>query len=117
MGALPLEVKLDTWEINPGVQQSWKKLACRVSAGIFFAHTLYKNLSLLCALVFAWHTPLHQMVIHIILAATSAMYSFWYYILYIRYPGTFATYATMTLRATVTESKCIQTQFLFTSEK
>ena len=72
------------------------------------ANTVYKNLSLLYSVVSGQDTALYQMVIHMIMAAASATVSLWYYVLYIQYPGTYAAFAGMTLKATVTGSKCIQ---------
>ena len=102
---LPLQVKGDCWEIREGAKSTWRKLACRTSFGIFSAHTLYKNLSLVFAFVSAADMPLHHMVIHLVLAGTSVMLTFWYYVLFIRYPGINATLSCMTLAGTVAASK------------
>ena len=105
VGVLPLQVDVDGWDIHPGVKSSWKKLACRVSFAVYFVNILYKNFGLLYALVFAPDTALHQLVLHMILAGGAAMISFWYYILYVQYPGTYAIFARMTLTANIIGSK------------
>ena len=101
VGALPVQVNVDCWKIRPGLTSAWKKLASRVSLGIFLTHALYKILTLAHAFMFGQDIPLYQLAIHIILAAISAMCSFWYYVLYIRYPDTFAAFARITLTAKV----------------
>ena len=74
--------------------------------GVFGVHCLYKILGLLYAFAFAQDVvPLHQMIIHMILAGLAAMLLYYYYVLYIRYPGSFAAFARMTLSATTTGSK------------
>ena len=106
VGALPLQVKADSWEIQPGVKSPWKKLACGMAFVLFFGNTLYKNLSLLYGFLSTRDDiPLYQTVIHMILAGTANMMAFSSYVLYIQYPGTYATFAGMTLAGNVTGSK------------
>ena len=100
VGLLPLEVDVDCWDIQPGVKSQWKRLVCWTSFAIFFAHMMYKVLSLAYAFAFMRCTPLHQMVLDMILAGPAAVLSLWYYILYVKYPGTNATLMRMTLRGT-----------------
>lgn len=100
VGMFPFEVDVASWELRPGVQSIWKKLASTVSFGTFLVHTLFKNLSLLYTLAFLPQTPLYQVIIHSWLALGSAMLSFWYYVLFIQYPGISATFMRMTLTAT-----------------
>ena len=104
-GLLPLQVNVDSWEIRPEAKSLWKKWTCHVSFGVLLLNTLYKNGSLVYEFVFAQDTPLHQTVIHMVLAGASAMMSFSYYIQHVRFPGTFVKFAGMTLKANVTGSK------------
>ena len=105
VGALPLQVKADSREIQPGVKSPWKKLVCGMAFVLFFGNTLYKNLSLLHTFVSRQNTPLYQMVIHLILAGTANMMAFSYYVLYIQYPRTYVVFAGITLTGNVTGSK------------
>ena len=104
-GVLPLQINVDGWEVHPEQKLTWKKLACQVYLYIFLAHTLYKNLTLAHVFMFGQGVPLYQMVVHMVLAAASAMLSFWYYVLYIQYPETFAAFTRTTLTATATGGK------------
>ena len=81
------------------------KLACGISFGIYFLNSLYKNLGLLYALVFAGETPLYQLVAHMIIASGGVLISLWYYILFVQYPGVYATFARMTLTASITRCR------------
>ena len=50
------------------------------------AHVLYKTLSLLHTLFFcSSNTPLHQIMLHFAVAATTGMAGYLYYLLYINY--------------------------------
>ena len=104
VGALPLQINVKRWDIDP-IKSTWKKLACRVNFGIFLAHALYKNLTLAHAFLFGQDVALYQLVVHMVLATSPAMLSFWYYVLFIQYPETYAAFAKMTLTATVTGGK------------
>lgn len=102
---LPFQINADCWDIRPGAQSWWKKLACWVCFGVLFTQSLYKILSLLHIFGFTRDTALHQIILHMILAGVSGIFSFHYYVLCIRYPRTYANYAKITLTATATGSK------------
>lgn len=101
IGQLPLEVNVDRWEIHAGRKSTWKQLACRVNIGIFLALTMHKNVTLAYAFLLAQDIPLYQIVIHMVLAASSGMICFWYYVIFIRYPETYAAFVRVTLTASV----------------
>ena len=105
LGVFPLQVNVGCWEIHSGFKSTWKKLACRATLGMFLAQTLYKNLSLAHVVAFGRDIPLHQMIIHMIIAAASVLMAFWYYVLHVQYRGAYAAFARVTLTATVTGSK------------
>ena len=102
---LPLDVDVDTWKLTSGARSARKKLSCGVSFGMFLAHTLYLNVSLVHVIAFMPDAPVHHMIIHMILAGGSVMMSFWYYVLFIQHPGVTASFISMTLTATAAGGK------------
>lgn len=60
-------------------------------------HMLYKAGSLAHAYFFVPDVQMHQLLIHAIMAGAPTMYSFWYYVAYVRDPAVFAGYLRMTL--------------------
>ena len=105
VGFLPLEVDTNSWEIHP-YRSAWKRLLCYVSFIIYSLHGLCQLLSLLHVLMFSHGTPLYQIVIHMIVVSAYALSSFWYYLLYVKYPETNAGIVAMTLTGSVIGRKC-----------
>ena len=102
---LPLEVDIKNWKIYP-CRSAWKKLVCHISFAVYCLHGLYQLLSLLHVLMFSRGTPLYQIVIHMIVVSAYALSSFWYYLLYVKYPETNAGIVAMTLTGSVIGRKC-----------
>ena len=94
---LPLEINVKTWEIHAYVQAPWKRLICRFFFAIYCSHGICKVCSLLRVFMFLRDTPLYQIVIHIIIAASYTVTSFWYYLLHFKHPGINAAVVGMTL--------------------
>ena len=69
-------------EIRPGYKSKRKAWACKLAYAVFIAHAFYKSLGLLYVLLFLNDVPLHQVLIHGILAAASCIWVFWQYDLY-----------------------------------
>ena len=101
VGVLPLKVDINSWEIHPYAQTSWKKSLCTVSFAIYCVHVVFQSLSLLHVVMFLRSTPLYQVILHMIMVSAYAGSSFWYYLLYIKYPGTNAAVVRMTLNGSV----------------
>ena len=99
---LPIKVDLHTWELRPGKNKGQNAWICRLSYALFFAHTLYKILSLVYALFFSHGIFLHHIMIHGAMAATAVMVSYNYYALYIKQADVNAGFVRMTLTGDIT---------------
>ena len=97
----PITVDPECWELRAGSVSRWKTWALRGSFLLFTAHALYINLSLALALLSHRPIPLHKMIMHGNMAAASATFSFWYYVLYLKHPDLNALLAGMTLTGNV----------------
>ena len=105
VGFLPVEVDLNSWEIHPCVRPWWKQLLCRISYVSYCLHGVYEVLSLLHVLMLSRGTPMYQIVIHMIIASVTAVFSFVYYLLYIKYTEVNAVVFRMTLTGSIVERK------------
>ena len=104
-GFLPLDVDLNSWEIQPCIQPRWKRLLCQISFAIYCSHTVCTSLRLLHVLIFLPDTPMYQIVIHMILASAYAATSFIYYLLFIKDPKINAAVFGMTLNGSTVGRK------------
>ena len=100
----PIAVDPDSWELRAENDSKRKPWASRISFLLFIAHALYIILSLVPALHFHRDIPLHKMIMHGNMAAASATFSFWYYVLYFKYSDLNAEFVRMTLRGYLAES-------------
>ena len=78
----PIQVDPQGWEIRSGCESKWKAWACKLAYAAFIIHVVHKSLSLVYVLLFLNDVPLHQILIHVIIAASSAFFVFWQYDLY-----------------------------------
>ena len=100
IGLLPMQVDVEGWKVRADTTTlSWASKAWYAS---FVAHSLYKILNFIYTLLFFHGIPLHQMIIHGVLASAAADFSLWYYILYVKYPNENAALIRMTLTRTIT---------------
>ena len=102
---VPVQVDIKTWELHAGTEATWKSLVCLISYGLIIVNSFYKAASLLYVLFFSHETPLHQIMVHAVLAMVSVLVSGWYYDLYIRNVHTHATFLTMTLTGSISGGK------------
>ena len=97
-----MQVDVEGWKVRADTTtklRSWASKAWYVS---FVAHSFYKIVNFVYTLLFFHGIPLHQMVIHGVLASASAGFGFWYYILYVKYANENAALIRMTLTGTIT---------------
>ena len=94
----PTQVDSDTWTLRPGAGSKRRAWVCYSYYGLFLAHICYKILALVYSLlVLRANIPLHQMLIHAILAAVSLEIAFFYQVLHLKYAHENATFVRMTL--------------------
>ena len=88
--SLPATIDAKTGRFCPGSGTIWTDWACKMFYSLFTAHTAYKISSLVFGLLFSQNKiPLHQIIIHLTVAAVPVMIVFWYYWIFINYPGIF----------------------------
>ena len=103
---LPGRVKVQTWEFNPRCASKLKSRACKTSYFLFIAHALYKIGRLLSEYLFLNNIiPLHQVIIHLIVAAATALMVYWYYFLFVKYPDVCLGLMKMTFSGSFSQSK------------
>ena len=107
VGFLPTEIDISSWEIHPSVRSAWKRILCRISYATYCLHGVFQALNILRVFMSFQSTPLYQVVLHTILVYTYAITSFWYYLLYVKNPGTNAAVVRMTLTGSVDGSTFI----------
>ena len=95
--SFPLEVDPQAWSIRPTRDNKWKEWVCKVSYALYIAHVLYKIFRLINIFLFLRGTPLHQIIIHAVLAVSGIMFAFWHHWLYYKHVDVNAAYMTMTL--------------------
>ena len=103
---LPADVDVQRWELrqffHTGDRRGW---ICKAFYALFALRALYKNLSLIHVLLSPAPTPLHQIMVHAVLAAAYWTFVYWYYVLYIQQPDVYAALLHMTLTAKIGQSK------------
>ena len=94
IGFLPMEVNLSTWELLPHAKKrtTWK---CYFLFLLYAMNGLYKLIALVYWLKVG--VPIHEAVIHAVLAVVPTVYCYWYYFLYFKNPRLFGMYLKMTL--------------------
>ena len=93
---------MEDWTACPGTGKIWKEWMSIGWFALVILHCLYKNLRLLHVLIFVSGTPLHQIILHSVLAVDSMTVSVWYYIIYMEYADDFALFVRITLTGNVT---------------
>ena len=103
---LPAQVSTQNWELRTHFhfagQSGW---IAKVSYALFLFQALYKILSLVYILIFIRGVPLHQIMIHTVLAIDYGTFSYWYYVLYIQHPDLYAQLLQITLTGNTGQSK------------
>ena len=104
----PMEVTPHIWDVRPGRDKKWKLWACKVSYALFVAHASYKFFRLLNIFFFLHGVPLHQVIIHGVLAADGITFVFWHYSLYYTNADLNAVYVRMTLAGNISGGNVIR---------
>lgn len=99
---IPMRVYVSSWDVLPATDTRRKEWACKGAYVLFLTHTLYKVTSLLYALFFCHHVPVHQLLIHGVFASAVFMIGYWYYQLFIADAYAYAGFVTMTLKGNIT---------------
>ena len=94
VGLLPVQVNLSTWEIRPHANKLtiW---ICHLWYYLFVLNSLYKAVALVYWLKVG--IPLHQAIVHGVLAAGFFVCIYSYYVMFIKYRRLFGVYLSMTL--------------------
>ena len=83
---VPAEVDLENEELLDG-RRLWRRRLSLIQFGMFAVNSLYKNWKLFEACSFHRDsTPLHHLVLLLVMALASSMLSIWFYLQYIKYP-------------------------------
>ena len=98
----PVQVDIKGWKVQPGCSTRARSWASKASYALYLAHSLYKVLSLVYTLLFLRGVPLHQMIIHGVMASAAVNYGLWYFILYVKYVDENAAVLRMTLTGAIT---------------
>ena len=102
---LPADVDTEDWKLRQGFNTALRtKWISKLFYALFAAHALYKIASFILVLLSANATPLHQMMIHAVLATAYGMFVYWYYVLYIQHGEVFAEFLRMTLAGKIGQS-------------
>ena len=103
---LPAEVNIQQLELHQVFHTAGRAgWISKVFYALFAANALYKNLSLVYLLLFTTGTPLHQIMIHAVLAVCCGIFVYWYFILYIQHPFVHARILHMTMTGNIGKSK------------
>ena len=94
----PAQLSLKTWQIgHPGGCTKRKAWASKASYLLLILHVVYINLTLIHALFVLRTVPLYQLILHAVFASSTALYVFWYYILYVRHANATGEFRSLTL--------------------
>ena len=99
---LPMQVDILGWKVHAGTATKLRSWASKAWYASFAAHSLYNVLNFLYTLFFLRGIPLHQMIIHGVVASAAPVYVLWYYILYIKYVDENALLIRMKLTGNIT---------------
>ena len=105
LNPFPLEVNLQSCNVISGRDRKWKVWLCKVTYALFIIHACYKVFRLAKVLLFLPTTPLHQVIIHGVLAAAGVIVGFWHYWLYYKCADVMAAYARITLSGNIAGGK------------
>ena len=95
---LPADVDVDGWELRQSFKTPLRtKWIAKLFYAAFSVQALYKIASLVLVLLSSNTTPLHQIMIHAVLATAYGIFAYWYYVLYIQHGEVFAAFFQMTL--------------------
>ena len=109
-------------ESSSGTGKMWKDWLSQCLSVLYTLHVLYKIWTLLLVFLLGHATPLHQIILHALLAGCSMAQVFWHYHLFVKYVGDFATFVRITLtgnlnggrkRKRVGNSDCTADSILF----
>lgn len=100
-----MEVIPEMSDVRPQRGKNWKFWICKVSYAIFTVHALYKLFRLVNIFLFLRGIPLHQTIIHAVLAADGVTFVFWHYWLYFKHADLNAAYVRMTLAGSISGGK------------
>ena len=101
---LPADVDAEGWELRQGFNTALRtKWISKLFCALFAAHASYKVASLVLVLLSANAAPLHQIIIHAVLATAFTAFVYWYYVLYIQHGEVFAEFLRMTLTGKIGE--------------
>ena len=101
----PCKIDLKTFKIDPRCTTKWTTLLLKVLYVLHLAHCAFKIASLAINLLSSERLPLHQAMLHAGLAGASALYTFWYYLLHVKYSDINSDFVTMTLKGDHAEGK------------
>ena len=104
----PEQVDVQAWKVWPSNSTKLRSWASKAWYSLFVVHSLFKVLGLLHALLFLRGVPLHQVIIHGVLASTAMDYVLWYYVLYIKYADENAALIRMTLTGIIGGGKSLR---------
>ena len=100
IGYLPAVVNLSSWHLQHSTtgRRKWPSLTF---FGISVLHCLYKIAMLIGVYFTQKQTPLHELIIHAMVALGPPFVFFWYYLLFIKYPGAFSCFFHLTLTGNI----------------
>ena len=101
----PIQVDAQSWEIGAGCKSKLKSWACGVAYALFIAHSLYKTVGLLYVFLFLRGIPLHQNIIHGVMAGGSVTFMLWQYFLYWKNAGVTALFVKISLSGVASNGK------------
>ena len=105
----PVQVDPKTRKISTATYSKRKAGICKASFVLYVLHSLYTILMLIYAIFDSERIPLHQIIIHGVLATASANYGYCYYVQYIRHADVTVGFRNLTLALTMaqgTENVC-----------
>ena len=98
----PTRVDTQTWKLRRGIGTKKTAWICYISYGSFLAHVSYKLLALAYSLFVLPSVPLHQILIHAVIAVVGVMNSFFYYAIHFNHADVNASFVRMTLTGDLT---------------
>ena len=96
---------VEGWELRQGFNTALRtKSVSTLFCAIFVVHALYKTASFGVVSLPGSGTPLHQKIIHAVLATAYGTFVYWYYVLYIQDGDVFTEFLQMTLTGKIGQS-------------
>ena len=110
---VPVQVDIKSLELHAATATTWKALVYLISYGLIITNTVYKAMSLLYVLFFLRGTPVHQIMVHAVVAMVSVMVTGWCYALYIKHFHVNVNFLNMTLTGNVSGGDyCLRSNLL-----